>query len=304
MKTPEKTLIVILGPTASGKTGLAIELAQKLKTEIISADSRQFYKEIPIGTAAPSEEELTKVKHHFIGNLSVEDNYNVSAFEQDSLKVIETGFKKHDQLIMVGGSGLYLDAVTKGIDDLPDPDPELRNSLSELFEKKGIEALQQKLETLDPDYYQKVDKQNPKRLLRALEVCLQTGKTYTEFRLNTIQQRDFNILKIGLEIPREDLNKRINQRTDLMLKAGWLEEAKRVFPKRELNALNTVGFKELFKHLLGEWELGFAIEKIKTNTRRFAKRQMTWFRKDPEINWFNPNNRESILQFIRTQLTK
>lgn len=299
MKTLKKTLIVILGPTASGKTTLAIELAQELNTEIISADSRQFYKEIPIGTAAPNAEELKKVKHHFVGNLSVEDAYNVSAFEQDALQVIKTAFQKHDQLIMVGGSGLYLDAVCKGIDELPDPDPELRNTLNTLFEEQGIEALRQKLKSLDPDYYEKVDKQNPKRLLRALEVCLQTGKTYSELRLNTSQQRDFNILKIGLKIPREELNQRINLRTDLMLKTGWLEEAKKVFPKRELNALNTVGFKELFNYLSGEWELDFAIEKIKTNTRRYAKRQMTWFRKDSKINWFEPEDKEGIFRFIQ-----
>jgi tRNA dimethylallyltransferase len=299
LKTPRKTLIVILGPTASGKTGLAIELAQELQTEIISADSRQFYKEIPIGTAAPTDAELKKVKHHFVGNLSIEDSYNVSAFEQDALKVIEKGFHKLDQMIMVGGSGLYLDAVCKGIDELPDPDPELRSSLNTLYGQQGIEALQQKLKILDHAYYEKVDKQNPKRLLRALEVCLQTGKTYTELRLNKTHERDFNILKIGLDIPREQLNQRINQRADLMLKAGWIEEAKRVFPKRELNALNTVGFKELFNYLSGEWELTFAIEKIKTNTRRFAKRQMTWFRKDPEINWFKPGNKKDIFQFIQ-----
>lgn len=302
MKTPEKTLTVILGPTASGKTGLAIELAKEFKTEIISADSRQFYREIPIGTAAPSADELKKVKHHFVGTLSIKDSYNVSAFEQEALKVIEKGFQNHDCLIMVGGSGLYLDAVCKGIDDLPDPDPELRSSLNSLFEEQGIEALQEKLKTLDPVYYEKVDKQNPKRLLRALEVCLQTGKTYSELRLNKNQQRNFSILKIGLKIPREELNKRINQRTDQMLKAGWLEEAKKVFPKRELNALNTVGFKELFNYLSGEWELELAIEKIKTNTRRFAKRQMTWFRKDPEINWFDPDDKKGILAFLKPRI--
>jgi len=303
LKTPEKTLIVILGPTASGKTSLAIELAQELNTEILSADSRQFYREIPIGTAAPTEEELKKVKHHFIGNLSVEDNYNVSTFEKDALKVIETAFQKHDQLIMVGGSGLYLDAVCKGIDDLPDPNPELRNSLNKLYQQQGIGALQEKLNTLDPEYYQKVDKHNPKRLLRALEVCLQTGRPYSELRLNKPGKRDFSILKIGLDLPREELNKRINRRTDEMLQAGWLEEAKKVFPKRELNALNTVGFKELFNYLAGEWTLDFASEKIKINTRRYAKRQMTWFRKDPEINWFSPKNKEVIFEFVSNQLT-
>lgn len=297
-------LIVVLGPTASGKTDLAIELAREFDTEIISADSRQFYKEIPLGTAAPDKNQLQKTKHHFIGNLSIEDAYNVSKFEQDALKIIELGFQSVDQLIMVGGSGLYLNAVCKGIDDLPDSDPKLRSTLNDLFAKEGINALCEKLKNLDPVYYEIVDKQNPKRLLRALEVCIQTGKPYSELRLNRPGKRNFKIVKIGLEVPRKELNDLINQRTDLMIKEGWLDEAKKVFPKRNLNALNTVGFKELFNYLDDERDLDFAIEKIKTNTRRYAKRQMTWFRKDPEIHWFAPGQKENIIGFLRSKLSE
>lgn len=303
MKNSQKTLIVIVGPTASGKTSLAIDLALEFGTEIISADSRQFYKEIPIGTAAPEKAELNKVKHHFIGHLSIDEAYNVSRFEQDAIQLIEEKFKKYNHLIMVGGSGLYIDAVCKGIDDLPDPDEELRASLNSLFLEEGLPALQKKLKELDPEYYDQVDRNNPKRLLRAIEVCLQTGKTYTELRKNNSQSRIFNILKIGLEVPREKLNERINQRTEEMLKKGWMEEAKTVYSKRELNALNTVGYKELFTYLDGDWELDLAVEKIKTNTRRYAKRQMTWFRKDKDIHWFSPDNIEEIVVFLRSKLS-
>lgn len=303
MKNSQKTLIVIVGPTASGKTSLAIDLALEFGTEIISADSRQFYKEIPIGTAAPEKAELNKVKHHFIGHLSIDEAYNVSRFEQDAIQLIEEKFNKYNHLIMVGGSGLYIDAVCKGIDDLPDPDEELRASLNSLFLEEGLPALQKKLKELDPEYYDQVDRNNPKRLLRAIEVCLQTGKTYTELRKNNSQSRIFNILKIGLEVPREKLNERINQRTEEMLKKGWMEEAKTVYSKRELNALNTVGYKELFTYLDGDWELDLAVEKIKTNTRRYAKRQMTWFRKDKDIHWFSPDNIEEIVVFLRSKLS-
>jgi len=296
------TLIILLGPTASGKTDLAIALAQHFKTEIISADSRQFYKELPIGTAAPTIEQLAFVKHHFVGQLSVKDNYNVFRFEQDVLKLLEKGFQSHDVFVMVGGSGLYIDAVCHGIDDLPDPDPILRNSLKKLFEEQGIEALQQKLKALDPDYFQSVDLNNSKRLMRAIEVCVQTGKPYSKQRLNKGKDRPFNILKIGLDVPRETLNQRINQRTDEMMKSGWIDEANAVFPIRHLNALNTVGYKELFKYFDGVWTLEQATEKIKTSTRRYAKRQMTWFRKDKSIHWFEPGKVEEIIGFCQGNL--
>lgn len=297
-----KTLIIILGPTASGKTSLAIDIAKYFKTEIISADSRQFYHEIPIGTAAPDINQLAECKHHFIGHLSIEENYNVSRYEKDVIELLELKFKTHDIIVMVGGSGLYINAVCDGIDDLPDPDEKIRQKLNDLYNENGLPALNTKLELLDPEYHATVDKSNPKRLIRAIEVCLQTGKTYTELRKNQSINRDFHIVKIGLELPRATLNERIHQRTDEMIQQGWLEEAESVFRFRELNALNTVGFKELFAYLDGSLGLEKAIEKIKTNTRRFAKRQMTWFRKDKEINWFSPDNTKEILNYLSAKI--
>ena len=292
------TLLVIAGPTASGKTGLAIALARHFNTEIISADSRQFYREIPIGTAAPTKEQLSLVPHHFVGNLSIADDYNVSQYEKEVLALLDEKFKENNLMLMTGGSGLYINAVCNGIDELPDSDPVLRDELNTIFQQKGIAALQEMLRQLDPEYYAQVDQNNPKRLLRAIEVCRQSGKKYSGLRKNKPVQRNFNIIKIGLELPREILNQHINHRADEMLKNGWLEEAKTVFPYRHLNALNTVGFKELFTYLDGKWPLEQAIEKIKTNTRRYAKRQMTWFRKDTEIHWFTPNDKKNIILFI------
>lgn len=302
MASDKKTLIVLVGPTASGKTDLALELAQILNTEIISADSRQFYKEIPIGTAAPTKEQLELVPHHFVGNLSIKDNYNVSQFERDVLQLIEEKWKIYDQMIMVGGSGLYVNAVCHGIDELPDPDKALRKELNLLYQAHGIEALREKLKTLDPEYYKVVDVNNPKRLLRAIEVCLQTGKTYSSLRTNKAKPRSFNIIKMGLELDRKLLNERIHMRTDEMMKRGWLKEAESVHPNKNQNALNTVGYKELFAYLEGHMTWEEAITKIKTNTRRFAKRQMTWFKKDPEIVWFNPENKEQIIRYLNDNL--
>ncbi len=282
-------LIVITGPTASGKTDFAIEVAKYFGTEIISADSRQFYKEIPVGTAAPDEHQLAEVRHHFVGHLSIFDEYNVSRFENDVLNLLDVKFREKEYMVMVGGSGLYIDAVCKGIDDLPDPDETLRKELDERFNKYGIEALQEELKTLDPEYYNVVDQKNPKRLMRAIEVCLQTGKKYSELRKNEPAKRPFKIIKIGLDLDRKVLFERIEKRTDLMLEKGWLEEAEKVFEHRHLNALNTVGFKELFKYLAGEWSLELATEKIKTNTRRYAKRQITWFKKDKDLLWMPPD---------------
>lgn len=304
MNNSSKTLIIILGPTASGKTSLAIEIAKHYDTEIISADSRQFYREIPIGTAAPDISQLVECKHHFIGHLGIKENYNVSRFEKDVIELLKLKFKTNDTMVMVGGSGLYINAVCDGIDELPDPDENIRQTLNNLFSEKGLSALNAKLEDLDPEYFAIVDKNNPKRLIRAIEVCLQTGKTYTELRKNKSLDRDFRIIKIGIELPRSVLNERIHQRTDDMIKQGWLEEAEGVFPFRELNALNTVGFKELFAYLDGSWSLDKAIEKIKTNTRRFAKRQMTWFRKDKGIDWFSPDNKTAIFNFLNRNILK
>ncbi len=294
----QKTLIVVLGPTASGKTGVALSLAKALRTEIISADSRQFYREIPIGTAAPTPEQLKTVPHHFVGHLSLNDAYNVSRFEQDVLALLEEMFRKYDKMVMAGGSGLYIDAVCKGIDALPDPDMALRMELQEQWKKQGLTGLQRRLEMLDPEYYQVVDRQNPKRLMRAIEVCLQTGKTYSELRLNRPQPRDFKILKIGLNLPREILFERINRRVETMLSQGWQDEARRVYPYRHTNALNTVGYKELFAFFEGKMSYDQAVEKIKTNTRRYAKRQLTWFKKDKDIRWFPPEETSEIIEYI------
>ncbi len=297
------TLIVIVGPTASGKTSVAIEIAQKYNTEIISADSRQFYKEIPIGTATPQSEEMQGIKHHFIGNLTVNDYYNVSKFEQDVMELLKKKFQKNKIMLMVGGSGLYIDAVCNGIDDLPDADEDLRARLNKLFDLEGLSALQQKLKQLDPEYYEKVDLNNPKRILRALEVSIQTGKPYSSHRKGNSAERPFNIIKIGLEIPREQLIERIDRRLDSMIKEGWIEEATSVLPYKDNNALNTVGYKELFKYLENEWSLDLAIEKIKVNTRRYAKRQMTWFKRDKETTWFSPDDSEKIIEFIDSRTT-
>lgn len=297
-----KTLIVVLGPTASGKTDLAIRIAKHFSTEIISADSRQFYKEIPIGTASPESKQLAEINHHFIGHLNINEDYNVSRFEKDVLQLLVQKFQLFDVMIMVGGSGLYIDAVCNGIDELPDPDQKLRNELKDLYKEKGIESLQNKLLKLDPEYFREVDLNNPKRLMRAIEVCIQTGKKYSEQRKNKVSKRDFNIIKIGLEIPREALNKRIGHRTDLMMQNGFLDEARKVHPLKEKNALNTVGYKELFDLIEGKWDQETAVEKIKTNTRRYAKRQMTWFRKDKTINWFSPDEPEKVIRFLDQEI--
>ncbi len=302
MNRLKNTLIVIVGPTASGKTDVAIRVAKHFNSEIISADSRQFYKEISIGTAAPDAGQLAQVKHHFTGNLTITEEYNVSRFEQDVLKLLHQKFKTRQIMILTGGSGLYIDAVCKGIDDLPNPDEALRKKLNQKFKEEGIEYLQQQLKIVDPVYYDQVDLQNPKRLLRALEVCLQTGKPYSRLRKNRQVKRDFNIIKVGLDLPRTKLFERINQRTVDMMKKGWLKEAEDVFQHRHLNALNTVGFKELFKYLSNEWPLDVAIEKIQTNTRRYAKRQLTWFKRDESIRWFSPNDVEKIVSYLNQQL--
>jgi len=298
----EKTLIILMGPTASGKTTLAIEIAKIFNTEIISADSRQFYKEIPIGTAAPDSIQLNEIRHHFVGHLSINDLYNVSRFESDVISLLNSKFKSHDVMVMTGGSGLYIDAVCSGIDELPDPDEKIRNELEELFEQQGLSALHTKLELLDPEYFNQVDKNNPKRLIRAIEICEQTGKTYTELRKNKSRKRNFNIIKIGLKVPRQELVERIHQRTDQMIAQGLLQEAEKVYPLKHLNALNTVGYKELFIYFDGIWDMETAIEKIKTNTRRFAKRQMTWFRKDDKITWFTPEKIPEIIDFLEKRL--
>ncbi len=292
-----KTLIVILGPTAVGKTSLAIELAKHFNTEIISADSRQFYREMRIGTSAPTPEELESAIHHFIGNLSVTDYYNVSKFENEALCKLEEIFLSNPFAIMVGGSGLYIDAVCKGIDELPDPDEKIRKELKEKYKNQGLESLQQQLKKLDPEYYSIVDISNPNRLMRAIEVNLITGKTFTSLRNNILKNREFEIIKIGLNRNREKLFNIINSRVDKMINTGLIDEVKDLTKYRNFNALNTVGYKEIFEYLDKKITLKQAIQNIKTNTRRYAKRQLTWFKKDESIKWFHPDDLQNIIEF-------
>jgi tRNA dimethylallyltransferase len=280
-----KKLIIILGPTAVGKTEYSLNLAESLQTEILSCDSRQMFREMKIGTATPSEEELKRVPHHFIGNLSIHDYYSCGKYEIETLQKCDELFKKHDTLVMTGGSMLYIDAICNGIDEMPDIDEELRNSLWERFEKEGVESLRQELKILDPEYAQKVDPKNGKRIIHALEICLQAGKPYSEIRKNQKKERPFEIQKIGIYREREELNHRINLRVDKMFEQGLYEEALGLYPFKHLNSLNTVGYKELFAHFDGQCSLEEAKEKIKTDTRRYAKKQMTWFKKDEDIKW-------------------
>lgn len=281
----EKKLIILLGPTGVGKTELSLQMAEELGTEIISCDSRQMYREMKIGTAAPTEEELKRVPHHFIGHLSIHDYYSCGRFEIDALAKCNELFQSHDTIIMTGGSMLYIDAVCKGIDDIPNIDEELRQSLLERYQNEGIENIRQELKILDPDYYKIVDLQNHKRIIHALEVCIQSGKPYSSFRSESVKKRPFTIEKIGLNRPREVLYDRINKRVDIMMENGLLEEAKSLYPYKGLNALNTVGYKELFNYFDGIWTLDFAIQMIKQNSRRYAKKQLTWFNRDSEITW-------------------
>ncbi|MFA6924538.1 MAG: tRNA (adenosine(37)-N6)-dimethylallyltransferase MiaA [Bacteroidales bacterium] len=296
-----KKLIVIVGPTAVGKTEFGILLATKLNTEIISADSRQFYKELKIGTAAPTDEELKKIKHHFVGHLSIADNYNVSKFETDALECLTKIFKINNYAVMVGGSGLYIDAVCNGIDELPDVDEELRNTLKEQLKKEGIESLRLLLKKLDPEYYSTVDKANPNRLLRALEVCIATGKSFSSLRSKIPKEREFGIIKIGLNRKREELYNIINRRVDLMIENGLVDEAKKYQEYKNFNALKAVGYREIFNYLEDKYSLEFAIEKIKTNTRHYAKRQLTWFRKDKNIIWYDTEKKEETFFDICSQ---
>lgn len=287
LEPAEKKLIVIVGPTAVGKTAVAIKLAQKLHTEIISADSRQFYREMVIGTAKPTTEELTQAKHHFVDSHSIAESFSVGDFEKQGLQLLDALFKKHDTVILVGGSGLYIKAICEGFDELPSASIETREKLNLEFSEKGINYLQEKLKAADPVYYNQVDLNNPQRLIRALEVIETTGKPFSSYRKATVNSRPFNIIKIGLNLPREVLYQRINQRVDEMIKQGLVEEVRSLLPYRELNALNTVGYSELFNYFDGKTDLNSAIELIKQNTRRFAKRQLTWFRKDKEIKWID-----------------
>jgi len=294
-----KFLIVVLGPTAVGKTAFAIDLAREFETEIISADSRQFFREMNIGTAKPSVKELQQAKHHFINSLSIQDEYNVGMFERDALQTIDTIFKKKNIAIMAGGSGLYINAVCNGFDKMPEADSEIRRQLTHVYQEKGVEFLQNKLRELDEKYYHMIDLSNPHRLIRALEVCMVTGKKYSDLRKKEIKNRPFTAIKIGLFVEREQLYKKIDLRVDEMIQSGLLEEVKSLSDYKHLNALNTVGYKELFDHLEGQTDLQSAIERIKQHTRNFAKRQLTWFRKEKDIHWFTPIEKEKAVAFLQ-----
>ena len=295
----KKHLIVLAGPTASGKTATAIKLAKALETDIISADSRQFYKELSIGTATPTEEELSQVNHFFVHHLSIDDKYDVADYEQDVLFLLKHYFKTNDVIVMTGGSGLFIDAVCNGLDAMPDISEEIRNRVTKMLEIEGLEALQKEVERVDPEYFQIVDKQNPRRLQRALEVFYQTGKPYSTFRRKNAAERDFDIIKLAIHWDRDKLIERINKRVDLMMEQGLLDEVKSVYPKRHLNSLNTVGYKELFDYLDGKCTLEQAVEQIKINTRQYAKRQMTWLRKNNDYKWFTIEEIDEMIDFCR-----
>ena len=293
-----KTLIVITGPTAVGKTALCLEIAKHFDIPIINADSRQIYRELRIGTAQPTKEQMQEVKHYFVGTLGLDDYYSASLFEQQVLECLEQQFLTSDYALLSGGSMMYIDAVCDGIDDIPTIDDETRTLMKQRLADEGLEALVEELRRLDPEYYEIVDRQNPRRVVHALEICVMTGKTYTSFRKREKRQRPFRIIKIGLNRPREELYQRINQRVDEMMQQGLLEEAKSLYPMRQMNALNTVGYKELFDHLEGRWPLEEAVERIKGNTRRYARKQLTWYKKDPQIRWFHPQETEQIISYI------
>lgn len=291
-----KTLIVLLGPTGVGKTELSIRLAQKFKSPVLSADSRQLYKDLTIGTAAPTGEELECVKHYFVGDLQLTDYYSASRFEEDVVRLLAELHLTHDTVLMCGGSMMYIDAVCKGIDEIPTVDAALRAEVFALFEKEGPDPIRRQLKILDPVFYNQVDLQNHKRVIHALEICLMTGKPYSSLRTNRVKERPFKIIKIGLTRDRDELYDRINGRVDKMIEQGLPEEARRVYPFRHLNSLNTVGYKELFSFFDGECTLDFAVEKIKQNTRIYSRKQMSWFRRDKDILWFHPCDVERIIR--------
>ncbi|UII23552.1 tRNA (adenosine(37)-N6)-dimethylallyltransferase MiaA [Fulvivirga ligni] len=297
-----KSLIVVVGPTAVGKTDLCIRLAQEYKTEIVSADSRQVFRELEIGTAKPSADELQQVKHHFINSHSIHEDFNAGDYERDALELLERLFEIHDVVILTGGSGLYVKALTDGMADMPEIDPEVRSQLKAELEGKGLSFLVEELKEADPDYYGQVDLQNPQRVIRALEVIRSTGHKYSELRTDEKKQRPFKIIKVGLERPREELYQRIDLRMDIMIGQGLFQEAKDFHHLKHINALQTVGYKEIFDHLDGEYDRGEAIRLLKRNSRRYAKRQFTWFRRDEEMKWFHPDNYDGILHYISEQI--
>lgn len=297
-----KTLIVLLGPTAVGKTSLSLRLARYFDCPIISADSRQLYRDIPIITAAPTAEEQASVPHHFVGMLGLTDYYSAARYEEEVLSLLEQHFQTHDVALLTGGSMMYIDAVCDGIDDIPTVDEHTRALLMERYQQNGLEPLVAELKLLDPEYYEQCDIRNPKRVIHALEICYMTGTTYTSFRVRKKKERPFRILKIGLQREREDLFDRINRRVTQMVEQGALEEVRHVMLFRAENSLNTVGVKELLKVLDGEWELNFALDRLRKNTRVYAKKQMTWFKKDDTIYWFHPEHEDEIMDFVKHEL--
>ena len=317
------TLVVITGPTGVGKTELCIRLAERFHTDIINADSRQIFREIPIGTAAPTAEQQARVKHHFVGTHSITDYYSASMYEQDVMKLLDSKLHSIHEIpsggeipslfgegsgerlsLMTGGSMMYIDAVCNGIDDIPTIRDDIREEMTRRYAEEGLPALVEELRQLDPEHYEVVDRNNPRRVIHALEICHQTGKTYTSFRTNTKKERPFNIIKIALTRPREELYDRINLRVDKMVDNGLVEEARALYPLRHLNALNTVGYKELFRYFDGEWSLPEAIERIKGNTRQYCRKQLTWFKRDQQIRWFSPDDEEEIINTVFTILKK
>ncbi len=297
-----KTLIVIVGPTGSGKTDLSIRVAEHYTCPIISTDSRQFYRGIPIGTAQPDNEQLKRVEHHFIASHELTDDFNCGAYEVAALKRLEELFYKHDTVVAVGGSGLYVKALCEGMDDLPEVEPALRQQLSDRLKREGLEALAEQLRELDPTFYEVVDRKNPARVLRALEVCIATGKPYSALRTGVKRERPFNIVKIGVTMERAVLYERIDRRVDIMVEAGLEQEARKVYPLRHLNSLQTVGYREMFDYFDGSISRDEAIELIKRNSRRYAKRQLTWFGRDGEIEWFLPSETEKIVEYIDSKV--
>lgn len=293
-----KTLIVITGPTAVGKTELCLDIAKELGIPIINADSRQIYRELKIGTAAPTEAQLRQVRHYFVGTLSLSDYYSASMYEEQVMQLLPQLFQTSDYALITGGSMMYIDAVCNGIDDIPTVDDDTRNTLKQRLASEGLEALCEELRRLDPEHWEIVDRKNPRRVVHALEICLMTGRTYTSYRTNARKERPFRIVKIGLNRDRDIIYQRINQRVDGMMQAGLLSEARSLYPLRHLNALNTVGYKEMFTHLDGTWTLDEAVERLKGNTRRYARKQLTWFKRDPQMLWFSPDDKQSILHQI------
>ena len=298
-----KTLFVLIGPTGVGKTELSLNIAEMLGCHIVSADSRQMYADLKIGTASPTPDQLARVPHHFVGHLSLTDYYSAARYEEEAIKCLSQLFQTNNYALLTGGSMMYVDAVCKGIDDIPTVDADTRAFMMERYEQEGLEPLCAELRLLDPEYYRIVDLKNPKRVIHALEICHMTGRTYTSYRTQSCKERPFRIVKIGLRREREELYERINRRVEIMMEDGLLDEVRSVLPYRHLNSLNTVGYKELFMYLDGEWTLDFAIEKIKQNSRIYSRKQMTWFKRDTEIHWFHPDDTCDIMDFVKQEVT-